>query len=262
MLVKLLFAVCIIGLSTTNFFGCMCGHSSVCDAYTDAAAVVVAKVIKFKPAQILSKQTYEDGSNKLFNESGQEVTLDVSRWYKGAGGRRLKLLQPNSTCDWSFDDGDLNKKYLFYLYLDRDNGNYAIISCGRSSDLGNAGDDLSWLSGLPKSLKRTRISGVARLNGETDSFPLLPGIPIHIDGQIKSYTVKSNEKGFYEQWDVPAGKYRVTATIPSGLILNWSTSVPEDWTYFWSLDQPEPKALDVTIEPGKCGGVDFMFKKK
>lgn len=241
----------------------MCGQTSVCDAYAEVDAVVVAKVISFKPAWWQSTFTYGDGKSEKRLEEGQEVVLSVSRWIKGKKqSKLLKLSQPNSSCDWTFEERDLNKAYLFYLRFNNENKRLAVASCGRSAEIRNAGDDLSWLNGLPKSLNRSRISGAVKLNDDSNTFPLLPQVPVLIQGPKKTYSLITNNLGFYEQWDLPAGKYRVSTKNPKSLTLSWTTSVPENNIYFWSRGESDLKALDVTIEPGKCGGVDFMFEKK
>ena len=263
MFLRLLLVVGNLLLTASIAMACMCGSTSVCDAYSEAQIVAVAKVAGFKPAKWSSSFVHEDGRNEKLIEEGQEVVLNVSRWFKGRRqSQQIKLLQPNWSCDWTFEQKHLKKDYLFYLYLNAENKNYAVVSCGRSAGIRNAGHDLAWLDGLPKSLSRTRISGRAKLNDDADTFPPAANISILAFGGQKKYELKTNKQGFYGIWDIPAGKYRITADIPENLILSWTTSVPEDWTYFWSHGDSDLTALDVTIEPGKCGGMDFMFKKK
>lgn len=37
---------------------------------------------------------------------------------------------------------------------------------------------------------------------------------------------------------------------------------PAGWVYFWTHGDSDLEALDVSIEAGTCGGVDFMFRIK
>ena len=235
-----------------NIFACMCGSTSVCAAYQQATAVVVAEIIDIQPAQIPLDRIFADSSADKF-ETGQKVTLKISKWYKGALEKRfVKLIQQNSTCDWSFEESDKNsgKQYLFYLSRSKKYKDYSIITCGRSSVLESAVDDVSWLIGLPGSLRRTRISGETFLSKEDNSFPRLSSTKITIKGAGSSYSLLTDENGLYQIWDVPPGKYTVSATTPPNLILGWTTSVPNNWTYFWNLDKPEPRALVGQSVPG------------
>ena len=261
MFLRFLSACFVSGLCSTIAFACMCGQASICDAYSKVDAVVVAEVVRYRPAGVPIAYRDASGTERIETEDGQEVTLSVSKWFKGSGSHTLLLSQPNSTCDWSFDSRHLKKRFLFYLVRNPANNQFKITSCGRSIEYDQADADLSWLEGLPNSLHRTYISGTTRHNDDSSTFPSLSNVPISVDGP-ESYRRKSNSKGFYEIWDAPPGKYRITATPLENMILGWTVSTPENWTYFWSYGNSDPQALDVTIEAKGCGGVDFMFKSK
>lgn len=242
-------------------YACMCGATSVCDAYGQANTVVIAEVLDYKPMNISFDRIFIGGNTSEF-ETGQEVTLKVHKWYKGATTPTIKLAQPNSSCDWVFDDQKRNKKYLFYLSYNKKYHDYSVIPCGRSAEMKRAFDDLQWLNALPGSLRRTRISGTSRISDDSNTFPPAAQISVFVEGEKDKFRLTTNDKGVYEKWDVAPGKYRIRAEPSTDLILDWTTSVPNNWLFFWSLDPPNKSALDVTIEPRKCGGIDFMFKMK
>lgn len=254
-----IFLVLIFVLVKGSVLGCMCSPSSVSEAYSTARLVVIARVVKFEPVEIPETLTLADGTFRSITVNGQKVYLDISRWFKGSGKRDLMLVQPGSTCDWSFDDDDIGKEHLFYLYHDPQKGTYAIVPCGRSAEIRNAGDDLSWLRGLPKSLKRTRISGKSFATG--DGFPPIGGLAITLTSGLRSYDLKTDSKGLYEIWDLAPGKYRLAAAAPDGFKLSWTSSVPDKWIFFWDPEY-DPKALDVTLKANECAGVDFAFERK
>ena len=244
----------IIIVATESAKACMCGHSSVREAYNSASTIIIGKVTKIKNPEI---------DERNFYKGNQTVFIESAKSFKGSKQKVLTLSQQNTTCDWWFEDNkNLGESYLFYLSKYQDKDIYEVISCGRSNKITRASDDLSWLNSLPKSLNRTRISGVTSLNDDENLFPPLANVRLKILGNNRKFELVTDENGFYEVWDVPIGKYSVIAEIPKGFILNWTTSIPEDWTYFWSIDEPNEKALEFTIEPKSSGGVDFMFKKR
>jgi hypothetical protein len=210
---------------------------------------------------------YEDGDEKKGKQvqrklSGQEVKIEISKWFKGNGQNIINLSQPSSTCDWNFDNADLNKPLLLYLRFNKKYRTYNITSCGRSTPIKQAADDLSWLKRLPKSLNRTRISGIVQFNDDANLFPAVSGIKIKITGNGKEYNLVSDRNGLYEIWDLPSGTYTINAKIPENKKLGWTISVPEDWLYFWSIDEPNYDALKVTLKLKSTAGIDFMLKSK
>ena len=256
-------------LSANAIFGCMCGHSSISESYGVVDAVVVAKVISFKPKTVYQDMIiYENDDDKVGRKvqdilRGQEVKIEVSRWFKGENRRPvIYLSQPSSTCDKEFRNADLNKKYLFYLHFDKKYKTYKIRTCGRSDSVKNAADDLSWLKGLPGALNRTRLSGTVRFNDEAYTFPSVAGVKIKISGTGKEYDLVSDKNGMYEIWDVPAGDYRITAEMPDYKKIDWTISVPDSFTDYWFEDKPDPDGSKVTLAPKSTGGIDFMLQNK
>ena len=257
-------------LNAGTVLGCMCGNTSISEMYEDSSAVVVAKAVGIKPTVVyMDFIVFKDDNDKVGKKvreelAGQEITLEITRWFKGKNRKStLKLAQPNSTCDWTFEKDDLNKPLLLYLYFNNELKTYRIISCGRSTTVKKAADDLSWLKGLPKSLNRTRISGVVQFNDDADLFPAVRGIKIRITGNGKEYNLISDKNGLYEIWDLPAGKYTINAEMPEDKKLAWTSSVPDNWTYFWSNeDNPDLESLNITLNSKSTAGIDFMLKNK
>ena len=230
-----------------NVLACMCGHTSISDAYAEAGAVVNAVVEKVE-------------TNKN-DQSKQSITLRIAKSYKGTKSKTVNLIQENSNCDWWFKDENVGKSYLFYLGKLKSVNNFTVISCGRSSEISDAVNDLSWLDGLPKSLNRTRISGVTQIKSD-EGYPPLANIKLEIVSKDKKYEVVTDRNGLYEIWDVSAGVYSVFPIIPNDYVLGWTTSVPNNWIYFWNEDSQDKDSLKVDLQPKSSGGVDFMFKRK
>ncbi|MDQ3635563.1 MAG: hypothetical protein M3405_13795 [Acidobacteriota bacterium] len=258
---KILFFLLIFGVGTQNLFACMCGATSVCQAYADASSVIVAKVKSFESAKVPLEMSLAEGEKSDVIEDGQEVLLEIETTFKGKKHKLLKILQPNSGCDWTFTYSHLEKKYLFYLNYNKKHKRYSIIPCGRNNPINRASNDLSWLNGLPESLKRTRLSGLIQVNDDTDTFPTFPDFEVDIKGKNKTYSVISDKNGLYKVWDLPIGKYIVLPKLPNLYQLAWTTSTPDNGFYTWNPER-EMEALEVTIKKENCGGVDFMIEKK
>ncbi len=228
----------------------MCGNTSVCGAYAQAETILTGKVKKIENSEIDEKGDYK---------GNQIAFVEVVKSYKGTSEKVIKLSQQNSNCDWRFENYDVGETFLFYLSKYKNQEQYSVITCGRSAKIEEAADDLSWLDALPESLRRTRISGLVRL--KTENYRLLSEFGLKITGKSKTYEVKT-KNGLYEIWDVPAGQYSIMPSLGSEYALKTSSSIPENWTYFWSFDEKDLNALKITIEPKSCGGIDFTLERK
>jgi hypothetical protein len=255
-------------VSANAVFGCTCGHSSIAESFEQADAIVVAKAISFKPASFTWDTPLYEGDDKVVKTVreeviGQQVKIEISRWFKGEDQQKvIYLSQPSSTCDKEFKAADLSKTFLFYLFYNKKNKASTIIACGRSHRIEGAADDLSWLSGLPGSLNRTRLAGTIRFNDYQDMFPTVAGVKIKITGKGKVYELVSDKNGLYEIWDVPAGDYEITAEMPDDKKIDWTVSTPNDVFDIWYQDEPEPDGSKVTLAPKSSGGIDFMLVNK
>lgn len=125
-------------------------------------------------------------------------------------------------------------------------------------------ENLYWLNSLPKSLKRTRISGEIRLYKD-DPFEFInsvSGVPIKILNAKNSFEISTDKNGVYEIWDVPVGKYQIEPIFPSNLKLRFD--LERGLIDFDSLKKKNPNtnAVLVEIQPKGCGGIDFVVNEK
>ena len=196
--------------SATKLFACSCLFvETIKDAYKVADAVVLGKIEK------VESNEREVNSKKIW--SSQETTVSVLKPYKNVRSKKVKLHEINTSCSPDFK-GDEGKTYLFYLDFDKEDNTYSVRECGRSSPLINVVDDLSWLNKLPNSLKRTRVSGTISLydwGWEVKFIRNVSGIKVKLFNQKKSYETVTDKNGMYEFWDVPKGRYKLKALIPS-----------------------------------------------
>jgi hypothetical protein len=76
--------------------------------------------------------------------------------------------------------------------------------------------DLLFLDNLDKVKGKTRISGTVQFDIEDDKSPSLGGLIITIQGNGRTYKVKTDKNGVYEIYGLPPGMYSIAPEIPRG----------------------------------------------
>ncbi len=247
-LLKILFTALIIASSFERSFACSYGppYRTICETYAQAASVIIGKI-----------ESVES------NDSNQRVIIDVKKTFKGKNQKRIILNQPQSTCDWDFSD-DEGKTLLLYLGRDKKTKTYSAISEGMGGEIEKNNNDLYWLNNLPKSLKRTRISGTIELYQDKpfEFLNYIVGTKVRIFSKQNSYEVITDTNGVYEVWDLPIGKYKIVPEMPNGFDLRFSLSRGE--IEFKPISEVEVDTEDFTVEikPMTCGGADYVVEKR
>jgi hypothetical protein len=150
-----------------------------------------------------------DGSALQFVE-GHLTRFTVEEFYKGRGGAEVELRGGNTSCDIHFEVG---KRYLVYASENRDTGVLGAFSCSRTGLLNNyLQADISYLKRVVQGASPTMLYGfVFRSTGESkfgESDPL-GDLAVTVEGEGKRFELKTNAGGYFEAFDLPAGKYRV-----------------------------------------------------
>lgn len=207
-------------LSSQNILACSClDKSTVLDSFEDSDLVITTKLISVK--KVRQKQDEND------NDHIKSVKMLVEKVYKGnvKVGDELTFAQGGgSDCIWTYDEELIGQKFLFYLnkatkghppsdnkILKNDKPMYYPVTCGRSTRLANAADDILFIENIEKYRGRTRISSRLR-NGDKDS-PTFANVEVKIIGENKIYKTNTDKNGFYEIIDIPAGIYVVEPSI-------------------------------------------------
>ncbi len=126
------------------------------------------------------------------------------------------------------------------LYLDKSNksGVWYYPACTRSSWTKEGIADIKYIENLNEcSWKNSFIwNGLSRYtySNQYSNYQPLPNRSIQISGNGKNIEVKTDENGFYEIYDLPAGKYKINVENIEGYKLGW-------------LDKIE--SFDVAIKP-------------
>jgi hypothetical protein len=228
--------------SAVEVFGCMCdGQPSVSDEYNRATSVIIGKIKRFENQNV-----------------GQKVTLQVVKSFKGSSAKELIVKQPYSSCGWTFRNSDKAKEYLFYLFQDTYKDYVIGGFCSRVSEIKNAHDDLAWLNDLPKSLNRTRISGVVQLLDEY--FPIA-GINIKIVGNNKEYQTVTDKNGLYEIWDLPNGRYKIEPQLPEKYQIGWTLNAGDTFISELPSQSNKYRIYSVDLKTEKTGGINYYLVK-
>lgn len=242
-------AIVVPGARVAN--ACSCGPSgTVLDAYEGADVVVIVKVKSVDKPQ--GDVKYVDGV--------RSTTVTVEKVFKGnlkIGDEMVFAQGGGADCIWTFSEEAIGVEILFYLHSqDKNPKVWFAVTCGRSSGVKSAEDDLLYLENMAKVRGKTRISGTLQSNADEDLD--FAGIRIRIIGKSKTYEVKTNRNGVYEIYDAPPGQYLIEPDIPLGwkidiFYLRYSSS------YAGGRDNRQTKQIPIILEPKKHADLDLFF---
>lgn len=164
-------------------------------------------------------------------DSGFTVVV-IEKVYRGnlkAGDRFTIANGDGVTCAYTFGQSFVGQTWLFYLGKPQPRFVYVpdarrwkdtkelmtIVSfCGRSGQIDKSSHDLAYLDNLERHKGKNRLSG--RLMELGPAAPNLVGMPIKITGVHGTFTVRVNEFGYFEIYDLPQGEYLVEFQTPEG----------------------------------------------
>jgi hypothetical protein len=247
------------GLRTAE--ACSCGPSpTVLDSFNHSDVVVIVTAVsveKAEPEKTAPAGRMSNGENYVYGV--KSTSMRVEQVFKGTlkvGDEMIFTQGGGADCIWTFKEEDIGKKFLFYLTRYNPNS-WIAVTCGRSSSIDHAGNDLLYLTNLKKVRNKTRISGTLRFL--PDSGESLAGRTIRIIGAKTAHEVKTDENGVYEIYDLPAGRYFIEPEVPKG----WK--VAQFWLdYSPSLDRTAKNApvkkIPIILEANKHAGLDIMFE--
>jgi hypothetical protein len=238
-LISTIFALLLLAAAqSSQACSCMANDETVDKAFLQTPNIAVFKL-----------QTVEKNADGGITQS----KLTVEKVFKGnlKVGQELTFAQGDgANCRWTFDENSIGKEYLFYLGdkpLSRKASDYTILStspgeisssqdvwtadlCSRSGNIRYGAGDIKYLEKISKVRGKTRLSGVMSkyisplFEGDKEIYESLPGYKVTIKGNGKSIVLKTDKDGFYETYDLPAGKYTVTP----GKVEGFKNSDPEE----------------------------------
>lgn len=214
-------ALCLLAFGTDVARACSCSRlqaDNVERSFGESSNVAVFRVKglnKYKEGEKRSGLSNYNGENK-------SAVLTVEKVYKGVLKSGEETIFSNEGfCSFTFDEADIGRGYLFYLDKPY-NGEWSAGYCSGSGTLRGKGDDILYLEKRDKVLGKTRLAGTVVQQVETDGekrdyyYKILAGVPLRVRGRNKDITLKTDENGAYEIYDLAPGKYEITVPVIDG----------------------------------------------
>lgn len=216
---------------------------TVLDAYEGADVVVIARVVSIEKTKESDPMRFDTRS----------ATMVVQKVFKGNAkvDDAISFAQGNGIdCLWMFDEQMIGREYLLYLNPPDEASDLWYLGQGRSSEVSNAANDLLYLNKLDQVHGKTRVSGTLH-----DDFPVA-GKNVRIIGKDNTFQTTTNERGVYEIYGLPPGKYLIGPEMPYGWIIDREASLPT--VSEKRLRSKSYKAF--TLRPKRHAVIDFAFK--
>lgn len=245
---------------------CWCGTNPPVDRfYEETPNIAVLKV--------QSMEKYADDEWGYGADGIKQAKLTVERVYKGdlKVGQELTFAQgQGGDCIWTFDKKDTGQEILFYLgekpvdskSLERAmsasffsgapaKDAWRVGICSRSGEIKHIIGDIKYIENVSKVRGKTRLSG--RLSGhipaatvfDKSKHKLLSNHKIIIKGNSKNIELKTDKDGFYEIYDLPAGKYKISPQKINGYKIVENYYDDPDGTALYKYQD----SLEITIRP-------------
>lgn len=248
---RLFYALVMVSVAVRIVSACSCPPpKSVLDAYDAADAVLIVRLVS-----VHNSEASESAAARNFSEA----TFAVERVYKGNVKAHDKLsfgLVHNIHCPSVFREEDINNEFLFYAQAPKnDKELWTVVNCGRSKAVSLATEDFLYLDNMNKRRGKTRISG--KYGNDRNQDLVVAHRRIRIVSDEKAYETFTNEKGFFEIYDVPPGKYRLEPEIPAGMRID---------RWFLRLNSSaaavlkSPNSAQFNLEPKKHVSINLGFE--
>ncbi|MDT7604437.1 MAG: hypothetical protein QOF61_2434, partial [Acidobacteriota bacterium] len=183
-----------------------------CEAFGSATAIFVGKVVGAKEQREIKD---ENGVKRIFDVG--EIYFQQEESFLGVKTPRVTIHSGTGggDCGYWFERG---KRYLVYAYGDSPKSLGTNI-CSRTRPLDAAGEDLTFLRGLPRQGGGVRIYGQVvealqdpSMKNWRTPHPLA-GVVIKAEGH-RNYEAATDAEGKYELTGLEPGKYKVRALLP------------------------------------------------
>ena len=203
---------------TTSAFACSCyAKAPVCNAFGDAKAVFVGKVIEGNSVERMSDMLKAGTKDLTF-------TFKVSRGFIGAKADETVEVHTGfgfGDCGFPFEKGE---EYIVYAYENEKTKLMSTGICTRTTHISRAEEDISGLETIFKSKGSSVTGNVTRY--ERSSLLGEPRVPMAGStvrlvrtGDRRQFFAKTNSKGEYSFVGLGSGKYRIVPTIGKGWLV-------------------------------------------
>ena len=208
----------ILAIGATTAFPCSCRmKSSVCNAFGDATAVFIGKVVEGNSVERMSDM-FKAGTKDL------TFTFKVSRGFVGAKADQTIDVHTGfgfGDCGFPFEKGE---EYIVYAYQYPDSKVLSTGICTRTTHISRAEEDISGLDTLFKSKGSSVTGQVTRyekssLLGDPKSPLARAMVKLVRSGDGKQFFAKTNAQGEFTFVGLESGKYRLVPPIGKGWLV-------------------------------------------
>ena len=238
----------VLAVAVSEAAACSCADSrTVQDEFVRSPIVVTARLDSLEEVDrtVEGKNVYRTMAAVMTVEKVYKGTLKTSqvmRIMDGAGG----------DCTTTFQREKIGQRFLFFTDAPTKIGSlkgpmYLISQCSRSTKIETAGPDLVYLDNRAELAGKTRLSGTVRKFTRDTSN--LAKIKVTVSGRNFERIVETNERGFFDLWALPAGKYKVAFDVPHGTKIGAYKYIPADRT--WRMENPPNNIVQASIGPRK-----------
>ena len=214
--------VALIALSTSrSAHACLCPLIEPDVAYQNAPLIFTGTVEKITEHK---SESGRDGQRDLPIVEGRTIRFSVEEYFKGSGAAEIDLRARRiSSCDFNFEEG---KRYLVYAARESDSGELVAQSCSRTGFIGDYTiPDISYLRRVSSGEQPTMLYGFVYKNspesakrGQPESLgESLADLSVFIEGDGIRIELRTDARGYFETFDLPAGRYRVTTPLTGKL---------------------------------------------
>jgi hypothetical protein len=184
----------------------------------------------------------EGADGKVFTTAGRFTRFTVEESFRGVTGTTIETFEMGTTCDYQFKVGE---RYFVYGWLDPKSGKVSVHSCSATKSLDAASADLEYARGVARGERTPSIVGSVTRETRTDvasyrSHVPLEAIRITAESAGRTFETKTDAKGAFRFFGLPAGKYRVRALVPTELRLLYG-----------------PDTFEADVIEGRCRGDAF-----
>lgn len=213
-----------LSIATTEGIACSCMEkSSVCNAFGDAKAVFIGKIVEGNSVERMSDMLKTGTKDLTF-------TFEVSRGFIGAKPGQTVDVHTGfgfGDCGFPFEKG---QEYIVYAYQSEDNQALSTGICTRTTHISRADEDISGLEALFKSKGSSVTGTITRY--ERSSLLGEPNVPLADatvklvrTGDGKPFLARTNSQGLFTFTGLGSGRYRLVPPVGKGwLVKDYDTA--------------------------------------
>jgi hypothetical protein len=183
----------------------MCGLAMPDEAYDRALVVFTGTCEKVERLSAPANESFE-------RAVGSITRFAVDEYFKGSGAPTVELHGGFTSCDFNFQEGT---RYVVFASTRPEDGSLTTHSCSGTFELNSSAKaTVAYLRRRAAGERPTMLYGFvlksgSAADGRVDQS-VWAGLRIVVEGKGKRVELTSDESGFFEVFDLPAGSYRVS----------------------------------------------------